>query len=122
MYKDDFLYLYEYLPWDEKKIESVLQKEYNWESYKAYGLNQWRMGDGQTAFTNYIFFTVAGFTEFDTFRSRQVREGLLSRDEALRLAAVDNQPKYEALEYFSHLIGFNLDEVLSSINAIPKLY
>jgi len=120
--KDDFLYLYEYLPWEEKKIESVLKEEYNWESYKAYGPNQWRMGDGQTAFTNYIFSTVAGFTEFDTFRSRQVREGLLTRDEALRLAEIDNRPKHETLQYFSYLVGFNLDEVLAQINSVPKLY
>ncbi len=120
--KDDFLYLYEYLPWEEKKMEELLRKEYDWEDYKAYGPNQWRMGDGQTAFTNYIYHTVAGFSEFDNFRSNQIREGLLSRDEALKLVAIDNQPKYETLKYFSYLIGFNLDEVLAQINLIPKLY
>ena len=122
VYKDDFLYLYEYLPWNEKEIESTLKKEYDWEDYKAYGSNQWRMGDGQTAFTNYIFYAIAGFTEFDNFRARQVREGLLTRDEALKLIKIDNSPKYETLQYFSYLIGFNLDEVLAHIDLLPKLY
>lgn len=120
--KDDFLYLYEYLPWDEKKIESTLKKEYGWESYDAYGPNQWRMGDGQTAFTNYIFYTLAGFTEFDNFRAKQIRDGLLTRDEALALVEIDNRPKYAALEYFSYLVGFNLDEVLAKISSLPKLF
>lgn len=122
IHKDDFLYLYEYLPWEEKKIEMVLKEEYGWEDYKAYGSNQWRMGDGQTAFTNYIFHEIAGFTEYDNFRSNQIREGLIIRDEALKLVENDNKPKYEVLQYFSYLIGFNLEEVLSKINTIPKLY
>lgn len=122
IFKDDFLYLYEYLPWEEKKIEDILKREYGWESYRDYGSNQWRMGDGQTAFTNYIFCAVAGFTEFDNFRSNQIREGLLTRDEALKLVRLDNEPKYNVLQYFSYLVGFNLDEVLAQIDSIPKLY
>ena len=120
--KDDFLYLYEYLPWDEAEIDKVLRAEYGWEADLAYGSNQWRMGDGQTAFTNYIFYTVAGFSEFDNFRSNQIREGLLTREEALRLIAEDNKPKWGALQYFAYVVGINLDDVLSRINNIPKLY
>jgi len=122
LFKDDFLYLYEYLPWDEKEIESVLKREFDWEIDKSYGKNQWRMGDGQTAFTNFIYFTLAGFTEFDNFRSNQIREGLITREEAIELVRGDNRPKIETLQYFSYLIGFNLDEVLARINTIPKLY
>ena len=122
MAKDDFLYLYEYLPWNEKEIESVLKNDLSWEADKKYGQNQWRMGDGQTAFTNYIFYTVAGFSEFDNFRSNQIRENLISRDEALRLVIEDNKPKWGALQYFAYVVGINLDEVLAQINNIPKLY
>ena len=80
------------------------------------------MGDGQTAFTNYIFYTVAGFSEFDNFRSNQIREGLISREEAIILAQQDNLPKWEALQYFAYVVGINLDETLAKINNIPKLY
>jgi len=122
MAKDDFLYLYEYLPWNENEIESVLKNELAWEADAKYGENQWRMGDGQTAFTNYIFYTVAGFSEFDNFRSNQIREGIIPRDEAMRLIAEDNKPKWGALQYFAYVVGINLDEVLARINNIPKLY
>jgi glutamine---fructose-6-phosphate transaminase (isomerizing) len=119
---DDFLYLYEYLPWDEKKIEDVLDNVYDWQADTSYGKNQWRMGDGQTAFTNYIFYHVAGFSEFDNFRSNQIREGLLTREEALSLVKEDNKPKWGALQYFAYVVGINLDETLAKINNIPKLY
>ena len=80
------------------------------------------MGDGQTAFINYIYYTIAGFSEFDNFRSHQVREGMLTRDEALKLIKEDNRPRIGMLQDFSQLVGFNLEEVLLKINAIPKIY
>ena len=120
--KDDYLYLYRYIPWDEKLMEKTLKEEYGWEEDGRYGKNQWRMGDGQTAFINYIYYTVAGFSEFDNFRSNQIREGLITRQEALELVKDDNRPRLEMLEEFSQMIGFNLEEVLLKINDIPKHY
>ena len=120
--KDDYVYLYHYVPWDEKVIERTLKEEYAWEADEKYGKNQWRMGDGHTAFIDYIYHTVAGFSEFDNFRSNQIREGLLTRQEALKLLEEDNKPRIEMLQSFSQLIGFNLEEVLLKINSIPKLY
>lgn len=120
--KDDYLYLYYYIPWDEKVIEKLLAEEYGWEADEKFGKNQWRMGDGHTAFTNYIWTAVAGFSEFDTFRSNQIREGMLTREEALTLVEGDNKPRLEVLKEFSQLVGINLEEVLLKINSIPKLY
>jgi glucosamine--fructose-6-phosphate aminotransferase (isomerizing) len=120
--KENNLHFYNYIKWDENKIINVLEKEYNWSNDLSYGKNQWRMGDGQTAFNNFIYYSVAGFSEFDNFRSNQVCEDLLSRDEALILAKKDNEFKYDTLRNFSEIIGFNLDDVLSKILSIPKLY
>ena len=80
------------------------------------------MGDGQTAFNNYIYYTVAGFSEYDNFRSNQIRENLISRSEAEKLALEDNRFKYDTLKSFSEIIGFNLEDVLSQIQCIPKLF
>ena len=46
-------------------VKERLLDEYNWMNDIAYGKNQWRMGDGQTTFNNFIYFTLAGFSEFD---------------------------------------------------------
>lgn len=120
--KDDYLYLYRYVPWDEKLIERTLKEEYGWESDEKYGTNQWRMGDAHTAFIDYIYYTIAGFSEFDNFRSNQIREGLITREKALELLQEDNRPRIAMLQDFSQLIGFNLEEVLLRINSIPRLY
>lgn len=120
--RDDFLYLYNYYPWHEKEVESVLNEEYGWEADVDYGENQWRMDDFHTSFINYVYYTVGGFSEFDDFRSNQIREGFISRQEALKLAERDNELRLDSLRQFSELVGFNLEHVLKRIEAIPKLY
>ena len=47
---------------------------------------------------------------------------MISRDEALKLCAEDNKIKYDTLKNFSEIIGFNLDNVLSKITTLDKLY
>ena len=101
---------------------NTLEKEYEWESDISYGKNQWRMGDGQTAFNNFVYYTVAGFSEYDNFRANQIREGIITREEGLKLAEEDNKIKYNTLKIYSEIIGFNLDSVLSKVSCIPKLY
>jgi glutamine---fructose-6-phosphate transaminase (isomerizing) len=120
--KENFLHFFNYIKWDEDEMINVLNKEYDWEADISYGKNQWRMGDGQTAFINYIYYTLAGFSEFDNFRSNQVCEGLISRKEAIKLAEQDNHIRYDSLKNFSEIIGFNLDEVLAQINSFEKKY
>ncbi|HDZ9260149.1 TPA: glucosamine 6-phosphate synthetase, partial [Vibrio cholerae] len=84
--KKDYYHIFDYWRWDEKVIDDTLFNVYDWE--KAIDTSTtWRIGDGTAAFYNYVYYTVAGFTEHDTFRSNQIREGDLTRDEALKLVA-----------------------------------
>jgi glucosamine--fructose-6-phosphate aminotransferase (isomerizing) len=117
---DDFLYLYLYEPWNEDVINRTLRDVYDWETSPE-SPNTWRIGDGYTAFINYVYFRMAGFSEFDAFRSHQVRDGVIDRETALTLAEADNQPRMRELDEFARLIGLNLEEVLSRIDEIPRL-
>lgn len=119
--KEDFTHLYHYVPWDEEQINSTLRETYNWEGVSESD-NTWRVGDGYTSFINLIYYTVAGFSEYDTFISNQIRSGMISRESGLAKAAHDNQPRISSLEEFARVIGFNFEEVLLKINALPKLY
>jgi hypothetical protein len=117
---DDFLYLYNYEPWDEATIDGTLRKEYDWE-VSPESSNTWRIGDGYTAFINYVYHRVAGFSEFDAFRSHQIRDGVIDRERALALVEADNRPRLGELREFARLIGFNLEEVLSKVDEIPRI-
>jgi len=41
----------------------------------------------------------AGCNVYDTSRSNQIREGMLTRQEALQLVTEENRPRYESLKW-----------------------
>ena len=85
-------------------------------------VTSWRIGDGTAAFYNYIFYTVAGFTEHDTFRSNQIREGQISRDEALQSVREENKPRYQNIRWYLDTIGLDFSETVEVINEMPKIW
>lgn len=117
----DYLYLFRYIPWDEETINGTLRERYDWELAPD-TTTTWRIGDGTAAFYNYIYYTVAGLTENDTFRSNQIREGLLTRDEGLALATAENRPRLESLRWYGDTIGIDIEAALDRVDAIPKRY
>ena len=119
--KDDFLYLYKYIHWDEKKIVNTIINEYGWEVSKD-TKTTWRIGDATAAFYNYIYKTIAGFTEDDDMLSNMVREKYISRNEALKRSYSFSKPRIESITEFAQMIGLNLDETLNIINKVEKKY
>lgn len=117
----DFTYLWHYIPWDENTIVSTLRREYGWET-EPDSTQTWRTDDGTSPFYNYIYHSIAGFTENDTFRSNQIREGLMTRDEAFRLVREENKPRPKALKWYFDAVGLDQEKVLTAIDAIPKQY
>ncbi|MEN6292986.1 MAG: hypothetical protein ABFD07_13345, partial [Methanobacterium sp.] len=115
------IYLFSYIPWDENEIMEVLNTKYNWETAPD-TQSTWRVGDGTAAFYNYIYFTATGFSEFDTFLSKQIREGTLNREEALIKSSKFNVPRYDSLIWYANTVGFDLEFALNVIHAMPKLY
>ena len=51
-----------------------------------------------------------------------MREGIFTRDEALRIVEEENRPRYDAVRDYLKKVGLDYDEVIKKIDAIPKLY
>jgi hypothetical protein len=119
--RKDYYSFFDYYQWNEKEIEGLILGEYDWET-AIDTKSTWRIGDGTASFYNYVYYTVAGFSEIDTFRSNQIREGLLSREEALRHVVEENAPRYENLKWYLEIVGVDFESAVRTINEIPKLY
>ena len=118
--KSDYYHIFDYWRWDEKIIEDTLDT-YRWE--RAIDTDTtWRIGDGTAGFYNYVYYTVAGFSEHDTFRSNQIREGEMTREEALQLVKEENKPRYPNIRWYLDVLGMDFKEVIKVVNAIPRLY
>lgn len=119
--KTGYYHIFDYWRWDEKTIDETLLNEYDWE-HAPDTRTTWRIGDGTAAIYNYIYCTVAGFTEHDTFRSNQIREGDLTRDQALALVEDENRPRYPNIKWYLDAIGMDFKDVIPVINRIPTLW
>lgn len=117
----DYYNLFDFIPWQEDAVNTTIFEAFNWEN-AADSPNTWRIGDGTAPFYNYIYCTVAGFTENDTFRSNQIRNGDIGRAEALERVLVENIPRIDGLEWYFQRIGLDMPAAMAAINAIPKRY
>jgi hypothetical protein len=119
--KKDYYHIFDYWAWDEKIVNETLINQYDWETAIDTSTT-WRIGDGTAGFYNYVYYTVAGFTEHDTFRSNQIREGQLTREKALEFVEDENQPRYQNIRWYLDALGLDFEEVIKIVNSIPKLY
>ncbi len=119
--RNNYTVLFDYIPWNESLINSTLVQKYNWE-LSPDSPSTWRIGDGTAPFYNYIYFTMAGFSEYDTFRSNQIREGMITREEALKFVETENQPRHESLKWYLNTINLDFDDTIKIINSQPTLY
>lgn len=119
--KSDYFHLFDYWRWDETEVDATLLNKYDWE--KAIDTSTtWRIGDATAAFYNYVYYTVAGFTEHDTFRSNQIREGDISRAKALEQVKRENAPRYPNIKWYLDVLGIDFAEAIKVVNSISKLY
>ncbi|MEM7582223.1 MAG: hypothetical protein AAF560_02495 [Acidobacteriota bacterium] len=117
----DYINLYRYVAWDEATVNRTLIDTYDWETAVDTD-STWRIGDGTAAFYNYIYYTVGGFSENDTFRSNQIREGKMDRSEALARVEVENQPRFETIREYCQTIGIDFEAAIRRINEIPRRF
>jgi hypothetical protein len=113
--KIDYLQVFDYVPWKENEVVGNLQKHYGWES-SLETKNTWRIGDASAPFYNYLYFYFAGFTENDVYLSNLIRDGQISRDQALIRLREDNLPNPTGFYKYCELIGLDPVTVIKRVH------
>ncbi len=110
----NYIQIFDYIKWDESEVETLLIDKYQW-SNSNYGTSLWRTGDATAAFYNYLYLRYAGFSEFDTFRSNQVRAGALTRERALELCTRENLVRVSEIQEYLVSIDLTVCEVVEGL-------
>lgn len=116
-----YLCFFDYIPWDQEIIERTLIEKYKWETATDTE-ETWRIGDGTAPFYNYIYYRMAGFTEFDTFRSNQIREGMITREKGLSTLDKANTTSVDGFLWYCETIGLDPLSTIQKINDQVPLY
>lgn len=114
----DFYFIFNHMVWNETTVDETL-KAYDWE-LSPDSPSSWRIGDGTAPFYNYIYVTARGFSEFDTFRSNQIREGMITREEALQHVLKENFPRILSLKWYLETVGLDFDSTIKKINRLDS--
>ena len=97
---------YRYINWDEKVILSTITKELEWR--KASGApSTWRFDCELSYLKNYLLLESIGITEKHDGLSAMIREGIITRAEALDRLNAENETPPDALEISLGHMGLN---------------
>lgn len=115
----NILSLYEYLEFNENDVNNHLFQKFMWECDPSTPTT-WRIGDGTSPVYNYIYWLYGGFTENDFYRSNQIREGHITRDEALEKIHYENHPRLDLIKNYCEVIDVDYDFVIKKLNEFKK--
>ncbi len=106
----DTLGFYDYIYWDEKKILSTITKNLDWQG-SADTTTTWRVDDASYPLINYMYLRLVGFTEHDELYSKMIREGQLTRNEALERCLSDQKPRLQRLQQMFEELDISKEQV-----------
>jgi hypothetical protein len=87
---------YDYIYWKEKKIIKTITKDLGWKGASDSNTT-WRVDDTAYPLINYLYYNLVGFTEHDEMYSKMIREGQISRKDAMKRLNEDHQPRFPSL-------------------------
>jgi hypothetical protein len=81
--------LFFYLEWNEQEVLSRIRSELDWD-YPRLSNSSWRFDCRIGHMKDFMYMRTLGMTERDDFYSRMIREGQMTREEALERLQVEN--------------------------------
>jgi len=102
-YKIDKIQLFDYIPWDEKEVVSRISSELNWDYPKKFQ-STWRFDCRVGHIRDYMYLNTLQMTERDDLYSNMVREGIMTRSEALDRLEKENTIYYDEIRDLLHSV------------------
>lgn len=108
------IYLGSYIPWDVKKQVEIIQKELDWNGDDVEGIppeyHYEKIECYMQGLRDYLKFIKRGFGRTSHLTSIDIRNGRLTRDEAVKLVNAYDGKRPKALDFFLKMTGINEDE------------
>ena len=116
----DTLGFYDYIYWNEKNILSTITKETEWKG-AADTSTTWRVDDLAYPLINYLYYSLVGFTEHDEMYSKMIRDGQITRAEAMKRLSLDHQPRLPSLNKLFEELEVTKQEVDNAVKKYRKV-
>jgi len=104
--------LFNYIPWQETEIYNRIKTETDWD-YPHRFVSKWRFDCAVGHLKDYMYMWSIGMTERDDMYAKMVRQGLLTRDEALKRLERENHIHRDEIEGVFARVGIDGDRLLT---------
>ncbi|MBN1901597.1 hypothetical protein JW926_09775 [Candidatus Sumerlaeota bacterium] len=88
-----------HIPWEERKVVETIQKELDWKN-PDYGESTWRSDCKISLLKSYMYKEILGFNDKEDGLSCLIRDGQITREEALIRAERENLVSFSMIEEF----------------------
>jgi hypothetical protein len=107
---------YEYIHWNEKKIEDVLFNELNWQTPKG-SKQTGRIGCEIDTLRQYLFYRTLGYNDTNVDLSVLIRDGQLTRMEAAKQLEVGLDISDDYIKYIITKAGVDAERFMKKLDA-----
>jgi len=104
----NFLHYFQYVKWDEEEISKTICEKLDW-NIPLDTTQTWRIGDATSPWYNFLYYSMTGFTENDELLSNMIREGMITREDALKRVEEENRPRYEEIKKYLKMVNVDID-------------
>jgi len=98
--------LFHYLSWDENVVLERIQNELDWQ-YPENNSGSWRFDCQIGHLKDLLYLKTLGLTEKDDFYSKLIREGKISRKDAIKRIAKENEVNFKEIKKLLKSIDFD---------------
>jgi len=92
----DSIGFYDFIHWNERSIVTTIIQELDWKGAPD-TTTTWRIDDGAYPLINYLYYKLVGFTEHDEIYSKMIRDGQITREDAIVKCDSDRRPRVPTL-------------------------
>jgi len=98
--------LFHYVPWDEATVLHRIRRELGWDHPRGSG-SSWRFDCAIGHLKDYMYLTTLGLTEKNDFYAKTVREGVMTRRQALARLRTENRVQCDRIRELLSSVGIS---------------
>jgi hypothetical protein len=109
--------LFNYVEWDEQEIMSRIKSELDWDSPPELK-STWRFDCRVKHLVDFMYMKTLNMTDKDDFYAKMVREGLMTREDALQRLQDENRLYFDEIQLLLDQAGIQDASLLGEIHTV----
>jgi glucosamine--fructose-6-phosphate aminotransferase (isomerizing) len=105
---------WKYIRWEEKEVIETIQKEFDWKNFPGMQ-STWRGDCHIGPVRQFLYYALLGYSDKDVHLSALIRDGQVSREEAMRRITEENKSSRDILAVCCRKAGVDYDDLMETV-------